>query len=156
MGSNFQTQNGGNNSEERFPLLPSHQSSSMSGGSSTAIRGRVPLINTMESNLDDAGDLVMGNEESMPAASTRHGASLSRRAGSGSGMQWSWQIKVVFRLIEIGSAPFYLTMCENCWTSVTIVYVNMLWCELLNYCCMISVLGILIPLCMWTCFNIIS
>ena len=71
------------NGEERYPLLSS-QSSSMSGGST--IRGRVPLINTMESDLGDAGDLV-ANEE-VPAVSTpRFGASLSRRAPlSGSGI----------------------------------------------------------------------
>ena len=71
------------NGEERYPLLSS-QSSSMSGGST--IRGRVPLINTMESDLGDAGDVV-ANEE-VPAVSTpRFGASLSRRAPlSGSGI----------------------------------------------------------------------
>jgi len=84
MGSHFQTQNG-HRGEERFSLISS-QSSSMSGGSSSAIRGRVPLINTMESDLDGAGDLVRNNEESVPAASSRFGASLSRRAG-GSGIQ---------------------------------------------------------------------
>jgi len=86
MGSHFQSQSGGHTSEERFPLVSS-QSSSMSGGSSTAIRGRVPLINTMESDLDGDGDLVVrNNDESVPAASSRFGASLSRRAG-GSGIQ---------------------------------------------------------------------
>lgn len=84
MGTQFQTQNGGHHGEERFPLLSS-QSSTMSGGSSSVIRGRVPLINTMESE-DGAGDLVGNNEESMPSASSRFGASLSRRAG-GSGIQ---------------------------------------------------------------------
>ena len=87
MGSHYNTQNGGHsNHHERFPLLSS-ESSSMSGGSSTAIRGRVPLINTMESDLDGAEDLVNSNEEVVPAASSqRFGASLSRRTG-GAGTQ---------------------------------------------------------------------
>eukprot|EP00578_Thalassiosira_sp_NH16_P030720 CAMPEP_0181078270 /NCGR_PEP_ID=MMETSP1071-20121207/1395_1 /TAXON_ID=35127 /ORGANISM="Thalassiosira sp., Strain NH16" /LENGTH=180 /DNA_ID=CAMNT_0023159571 /DNA_START=1320 /DNA_END=1862 /DNA_ORIENTATION=+ len=79
-----QSRNRDHYGEERFPLLSS-QSSSMSGGSSN-IRGRVPLINTMESDLEGAGDVVRNNEDSMPAASSRFGASLSRRVG-GSGVQ---------------------------------------------------------------------
>mmetsp|Transcript_19461 Transcript_19461/g.41622 ORF Transcript_19461/g.41622 Transcript_19461/m.41622 type:complete len:613 (-) Transcript_19461:41-1879(-) len=85
MGSHFHRLNGGDASEERFPLLSS-ESSSMSGAGSSAFRGRVPRINRMESDLDGAEDLlVRNNEGSVPASSTRFSASLSRRAG-GSGI----------------------------------------------------------------------
>ncbi|KAL7546853.1 hypothetical protein ACHAWF_010184 [Thalassiosira exigua] len=72
-GSNFQTHNGGQGHDS--PLLPSQ---------SSAIRGRLPHINTMESELSDASDLARANEESVPAASSRYGPGLSRRGGPGS------------------------------------------------------------------------
>lgn len=82
LGSDFPTQNRGHSSQERFPLLSSQSSSMSGGGNSNAIRGRVPLINTMESDLDDAEDMNRADDVSVPfASSPRFGASLSRRAG---------------------------------------------------------------------------
>lgn len=82
MGQRFRVQNG--DRHERFPLLLS-QSSSVSAGSGRAIRGRVPLINSMESDLDGTDDWIRNNsEETIPAASTRFGASVLRRTGGSS------------------------------------------------------------------------
>jgi len=91
--SRYPTQNGIHGStptssnEERFPLL-SAQYSSMSNHS--AIRGRVPLMNSMDSDIMDGADdsdlVTQSNESSVPAASSRFGgASLSRRGGGGLG-----------------------------------------------------------------------
>ena len=68
------------NSTDRSPLL-SQSSSSMSG--SSIIRGRVPLMNAMDSDINDDGDML-SNSASMPAVPSRFGAGLSRRGG-GSG-----------------------------------------------------------------------
>jgi len=93
----FQMQNGGQYASGEnlsYPLLSSSQSSSTSGGNNgttTAIRGRVPRMNAMESDLDngvDDNELVDRRNAAsvMPTASSpRFGASLSRRAG-GSGI----------------------------------------------------------------------
>jgi hypothetical protein len=84
MGSRTQTQNGDRHSQERFPLLLSESSSMGDGdGSGSVIRGRVPLINSMESDLDGAEDLISNNDETMPSASPRFGTSVLRRAGAG-------------------------------------------------------------------------
>ncbi len=82
MGSIIQAQNGERHIQERIPLLFSQSSSvSDNDGSGIAIRGRVPLINSMESDLDGPDDLIRNNEETMPSASLRFGTSVLRRAG---------------------------------------------------------------------------
>jgi hypothetical protein len=82
MGSITQAQNGEQHIQERIPLLFSQSSSvSDNDGSGIAIRGRVPLINSMESDLNDPDDLIRNNEVTMPSASPRFGTSVSRRAG---------------------------------------------------------------------------
>ena len=83
MGSRTQTQNGDLHSQERFPLLLSESSSMGDGdGSGSVIRGRVPLINSMESDVDGAEDLI-SNDETIPSASPRFGTSVLRRPGAG-------------------------------------------------------------------------
>lgn len=79
MGSRNRTQMEERRSQERFPLLLS-QSSTVSDDerSSSAIRGRVPLINSMESDIDGTDDLIRHDEESMPSASPRFGTSVLR------------------------------------------------------------------------------
>ena len=68
-------------SNERYPLLSSSQSN-LSGDDSAIIRGRLPVMNAMESG--DSNDSGV-EESSMPssAASGRLG-NLSRRAGGSS------------------------------------------------------------------------
>jgi len=61
---------------ERYPLLSSSHSS-LNGDDSTVIRGRLPVMNAMESG--DDSDV----EESMPTSASRLG-NLSRRAGGSS------------------------------------------------------------------------
>ena len=80
MGSRIQAQNG--HSEERLSLLMT-QSSSVSDGSGIAIRGGVPMINSMESDGSGAEDLIDNNDVAMPTASPRFsfGTSVLRRAG---------------------------------------------------------------------------
>lgn len=80
MGAHTQAQNGDHHSQERLPLLMT-QSSSVSDGSGIAIRGRVPMINSMESDLSGAEDLIDNNDVAMPSASPRFGTSVLRRAG---------------------------------------------------------------------------
>ena len=63
-------------SNERYPLLSSSQSS-LNGDDSAIIRGRLPVMNAMESGDDS------GVEESMPRSASRLG-NLSRRAGGSS------------------------------------------------------------------------
>ena len=63
-------------SNERYPLLSSSQSS-LSGDDSTVIRGRLPVMNAMESG--DSND--SGIEESMPTSASSRLGNLSRRAG---------------------------------------------------------------------------
>ena len=69
------------------PLLSSSRSSLSDRGIRSAIRGRVPRMDSNDSDdfLDGAEDLVVNNEETMPlAAPSRFGALHSRR---GSGIQ---------------------------------------------------------------------